>query len=82
MLFSQQKIPLGVRSVRNVSFLSTLWQEKEAGIRRGKIPFCCFSPPYQPRCPRQELCLLALEGCPQTKYTHVADNTYAPGIVV
>lgn len=42
MLFSQQKIPLGVRSVRNVSFLSTLWQEKEAGIRRGKIPFLLF----------------------------------------
>lgn len=27
MLFSQQKIPLGVRSVRNVSFLSTLRQK-------------------------------------------------------
>lgn len=43
MLFSQQKIPLGVRSVRNVSLLSTLWQKKEAGIRRGKNPSSAVS---------------------------------------
>lgn len=57
-------------------------RKKKLVLEEEKSQFCCFLPPYQARCPRQELCLLSLEGCPQTKYTHVADNTHAPGTSV
>jgi len=76
MLFSQQKIPLGARSIRNVSFVSVLRQKYEAGIRRGKLPALLFPAALAACCPRHEQCLHT-RGLPWA-HTHASSILHAP----